>query len=212
MHDEFRKFIFGHAFPCIGGQASLHESTYRLGYYPPLVAPETTAALAYDFFTFIQEQPRHNSDLFTFIAVFSGPPIRNEQHFEALLWEQLRALHALDKEHFAWAPGFSSDPQSRRFAFSFAGRPFFLAGLSPANQRRARRFRRPALVFNPHDTFEKLRREGAFQPMADVIRDREARIEGKRYQSLASFGQHTDASQYAGRVVGKSWKCPVRFG
>jgi FPC/CPF motif-containing protein YcgG len=210
-HDAFRDFMFSATFPCIGGQSAVHQDMYRFGYYGELASPSATAGLAFDFFGFLREQPAKNGDLFTFIAVFDGPLIKDEAHFELLLWMQLLGLHELDREHFDWAPGVSSDPQSRRFAFSFAGQAFFLAGFSPVNRRRARRFQRPALVFNLHETFQSLRRQGVFQPMAEVIRDNEARCEGRRYRSLSAFGQHTDASQYAGREVTQDWRCPVRF-
>jgi FPC/CPF motif-containing protein YcgG len=105
----------------------------------------------------------------------------------------------------------SSDPASPTFSFSFAGRAYFVVGLSPAGTRWARTFPWPLLAFNPHAQFEELRRTGQFERMQTVIRERDTQLEGDVNPNLANFGEHTEARQYSGREVGDDWRCPVTF-
>lgn len=52
----------------------------------------------------------------------------------------------------------SSDPDDPHFSLSFGGEAFFVVGLHPNASRPARRFSRPAMIFNLHDQFEELRK------------------------------------------------------
>jgi uncharacterized protein len=127
------------------------------------------------------------------------------------LWEQLAELHELDREHHEWDETVSRDPADPRFAFSFAGRAFFVVGLSPQAERWARRFPWPLLAFNAHFQFEKLREDGRFEGIRDTVRQRDANIEGDVNPNVEDFGEHTEARQYSGRSVPNDWSCPVRF-
>jgi FPC/CPF motif-containing protein YcgG len=121
----------------------------------------------------------------------------------------LHRLHALDTQH--WDPAVSSDPADPHFSFSFSGRGFFVVGLQPSGPRWARTFPWPTLVFNAHDQFERLREQGQFERIQEVIRDRDVQLEGDVNPNLANFGEHTEARQYSGRPVEGAWKCPVSF-
>src|SRR5207253_10806188 len=94
------------------------------------------------------------------------------------------------------------------FSFSFAGHAFFIVGLHPGSARLARQFPWPTLVFNPHVQFERLREEGKFEKMKEVVRHREEQLEGDVSPVLADFGADTEAKQYAGRVVEPGWHPP----
>jgi FPC/CPF motif-containing protein YcgG len=63
-------------------------------------------------------------------------------------------------------------------------------------------------VFNPHAQFERLREEGKFKKMKEVVRQREEQLEGDISPVLADFGADTEAKQYAGRVVEPGWHPP----
>jgi FPC/CPF motif-containing protein YcgG len=148
----------------------------------------------------------------SYVASFLEPKVRSAAAFERLLWQQLRDLHELDRQHFEWNPGVSPDPDDAAFSFSFGGGAYFIVGLSPASQRWARHFPWPTLVFNDHFQFERLREEHRFERLRDVIRERDTKLHGSANSVLEDHGSaHSEARQYAGRQVGDDWRCPVRF-
>ena len=69
---------------------------------------------------------------------------------------------------------------------------------------------RPTLVFNLHDQFEQLRKEGRYERMRERILDRDAALAGSVNPMLARFGEESEARQYSGRQVGKDWDCPFQ--
>jgi FPC/CPF motif-containing protein YcgG len=104
-----------------------------------------------------------------------------------------------------------ADPESAHFGFSFAGEAFFVVGLHPGSSRLARRFKWPALVFNPHGQFRRLRISGRFQGLRDQVRKRELALQGGLNPNLAEFGAEPESRQYSGRRVPPAWRCPARF-
>jgi FPC/CPF motif-containing protein YcgG len=211
VHDALRALVLDPEYPCVGSRSVINQGSYRFGMYDEMNTPAATAGLAHDLFEFVLEQPEIGGEFSSFIACFDAPKALEPEEFEKRLWEQLGALHELDREHHTWDPSVSSDPADPQFSFSFAGRAFFVVGLSPAGERWARTFPWPTLVFNAHFQFEELRESEQFERMRDVIRQRDAEIEGGTNPNLADFGEHTEARQYAGREAGEDWRCPVSF-
>jgi FPC/CPF motif-containing protein YcgG len=211
VHAAFRAFVLDPEYPCVGSRSALNQGSYRFALYDELAAREATEVLAFDLHTFVREQPAIEGEFTTFVACFESPKVRDEEEFERLLWDQLRQLHDLDRHHHRWDPSVSSDPDDPQFSFSFAGRAFFVVGLSPAASRWARQFPWPLLAFNAHFQFEELRRTGHFERVREVVRERDEAIEGVVNPMLADFGDHTEARQYAGREVNDEWSCPVKF-
>ena len=66
----------------------------------------------------------------------------------------------------------------------------------------------PAIVFNLHWQFEKLREMGNYQVVRDRIRQRDEELQGTINPMMEDFGEGSEAKQYSGRKVGKEWKCP----
>jgi FPC/CPF motif-containing protein YcgG len=211
VHDALRALVLDPEYPCVGSRSVLNQGSYRFAMYDEMNSAGATAGLARDLLTFTHEQPEIGGQFTSFIACFDAPKAIDAAEFERRLWEQLKALHDLDREHHDWDPSVSSDPEDPQFSFSFGGRAFFVVGLSPAGGRWARTFPWPTLVFNAHFQFEELRESGQFERMQEVIRDRDATIEGDTNPNLSDFGEHTEARQYAGREVPADWRCPVAF-
>jgi len=159
-------------------------------------------------FTFVQEQMELDELFTTFVASFIGPQSADEKSFERLLWSQLQSLHEQDRVHHTWDPSVASDPQDPRFAFSFAGRAFFIVGLSAGSSRWTRRFAWPTLIFNAHYQFDRLRERGKYTLMQQAIRTREQVLQGNVNAALSNFGETSEARQYAGRMVEEDWQCP----
>lgn len=208
VHDSFRALVLNPAFSCVGAKSAVRRGSYRFGLYAEMGSPGSTAGLARDLFDFVEEQDDLDGKFSTFVACFEGPVDSDEEAFEGLLWAQLRRLHEQDRRHHGWAPSVSRDPEDPKFAFSFAGTAFFVVGLHAASSRFARRFAWPTLVFNAHHQFDKLREEGRYDRVQEVIRDRERDLQGSLNPNLADFGTRSEARQYSGRPVEEEWRCP----
>lgn len=208
IHDSFRALILNPQFSCVGAKSAIQNGGYRIGHYDELATPTATAGLAHDLYHFLSEQPSLDSEFSTFVATFSQPVIHSEEQFEKLLWQQLQLLHEADARVHQWDPNVSDDPANPHFAFSFAEQSFFVVGIHPAASRYTRKFAWPALVFNLHAQFEKLREDGKFERMQEVIRSREQALQGSINENLSEHGTMSDARQYAGRPVADDWECP----
>lgn len=204
----FRAFVTDPRFPCLGGASVVRRRTYRLHVYDALGSLESTEPLARDLEAFVGETPLDAGTPLAFIAVFPQSPPANEQAFEHRLWGQLQLLNDHDDPAAGWDPTVSPDPDDRRFSFSFVGRAFFVVGLHPESSRLSRRFRWPALVFNPHAQFERLRAEGRYARYQTLIRERDVKLQGTVNPNLADFGERSAARQYSGRATEAGWKCP----
>jgi FPC/CPF motif-containing protein YcgG len=212
VHDSFRALVSNSRFSCVGAKAALGTGSYRAGLYERLGSAEAAAGLARDLFFFVEDQGELGGPFSTFVASFVEPTAVDEAAFERLLWEQLQRLHEEDRRHHGWNPFVSNDPEDPRFAFSFAGTAFFVVGLHPASSRFARRFAWPTLVFNAHHQFDKLRAEGRYGRMQEVIRARELALEGDLNPNLGDFGVLSEARQYSGRPAEPDWRCPFHAG
>jgi uncharacterized protein len=208
VHDSFRALVLNPTFSCVGAKSAIRRGNYHLGFYEEMSSLGSTAGLARDLFEFIDEQDTLDGEFSTFVACFKEPVGVSEKGFERLLWAQLQRLHEEDRRHHRWKSSVSSDPKDSDFAFSFAGRTFFVVGLHSASSRFTRRFAWPTLVFNAHHQFEKLREEGRYARMQEVIRGRERNLQGTLNPNLADFGTSSEARQYSGRPVEEEWRCP----
>jgi FPC/CPF motif-containing protein YcgG len=207
---DFSRFVSDPHYPCLGARSALHRDGCRVRVYGPMGLAATTAALAADlaeFADFSAGAIAASAAFVSFIALFLDVAFDGESAFESALWRQLTMLDASDPSP-AWAAGVSDDPDDPHFAFSFAGRAFFVVGLHPESSRLARRFAWPALVFNPHAQFQRLRAEQRFEGLREAIRVRDVALQGDVNPNLADVGERSEARQYSGRPVEESWRCP----
>lgn len=209
-HAHLRQQIMGQFYPCTGAVSAFSQKHYRFGLYPELGSDRAVVAVCHDLYDFHHEFPTVNDHFITFIAMFRGPVIKSEAHFEELMWHQLQAMHVCDAEFFTWDPRVATDPQNPRFSFSIGGRGMFIIGMHPKASRLARVSRHPALVFNLHEQFDRLRERGKFDAMKQAIRTRDKAFQGSVNPMLTTFGEQSEAQQYAGRLVPESWICPFR--
>jgi len=209
LAEEFRLFVAQRDFPCVGAKAALAR-----GHLHFLIARDITSAWddlrIYPALSRFSELYRHNQALFqSFVVIFRGPTFLNEAKFETCLWERLQSLTDKDDWHGQkHDTRVSADPSDPHFSLSFAAEAFFAVGLHPHASRPARRFGYPAIVFNPHAQFEKLREENLFHGLQEKISKRDEALAGSRNPMLETYGEASEAPQYSGRVVENSWKCP----
>lgn len=205
-----RGFVEHAQYPCVGAKAALKRRSYRLAIYKDLGGERESRELVEDLAWFAAAAPTIDETAATFIAVFQGPSFEDAGAFEAALWQHLQRAHEHDARSAEWDPAVSSDPADADFSFSVGGSAFFVIGMSPIARREARRFPFPALIFNLHEQFERLREAGLYEPMKRTIREREERLEGRPNPTLADFGTTSEAQQYAGVPHHHGWTPPFR--
>ena len=208
IREAFKEFVGDPGFPCLAAKSTARPDDEDLRVYGRLGSVAVSDALAANLTRFAREASTADR-LSAFVAIFTGRPPASERAFERRLWTQLQLLHERDDPAAGWDPAVSADPRDPRFSFSFAGTAFFVVGLHPRSSRLARRFRYPALVFNPHAQFERLRREGHFERLRDLIRARDLALQGSINPTLSDFGERSEAEQYSGRDTTEGpWRCP----
>lgn len=211
-HESFRGMVMSDPYPCVVGRGVLRRADYRFGAYPPLGTVQSARAVAADLWQFIQDFPIRQEHFASFVASYDGPICSSEQEFEDVLWQQLQLLHDLDREHHDWNDMVGSDPNTKGFSFSFAGRPFFIIGMHPASSRWARQPARPTMVFNAHEQFNLLRESGMMPKITDSIRTKDRKMQGTINPALVFFdGDNPETVMYSGRVPDDDWKCPVHI-
>lgn len=206
---RFRTYVQDRAFPCVGAKSAVGRNQMRF-----IVARDMRSAWddlrIYAGLLDFAAAYRENSNLFqSLVVIFETPETLSEDQFEACLWTRLQSLADKDAWHGQdYDDRVSSDPDSPHFSLSFGGEAFFVVGLHPSASRPARRFERPALVFNVHDQFERLRAENRYEALRSSIMDRDVALAGAPNPMLARHGEISEARQYSGRAVNSDWRCP----
>ena len=203
----FEAFIGEKSFPCLGAKAS--HAQHRLQYLcvHDIVSARDDRHIADRLQAFARMTD--DDSLFVSIAVlFPDSAPLSEQAFEDALWQRLRAVHAIDRTTNRWDDSVSDDPLSSHFSMSVGGTAFYVVGLHPGSSRLARRFRCPALVFNPHGQFERLRADGRYGKLREAIITRDVAFCGSPNPMLTVHGTSSEARQYSGRRVDPDWTCP----
>jgi FPC/CPF motif-containing protein YcgG len=208
---DFAAFIHSDAFPCVGAKSALALGGLVVLEAGDFACPRHDAAIHRALGEFGQRTSEDKVGLASFACLFSHGPKLSEDQFEAALWSRAQGLHDIDAASGAtWADGVSREPESPDFSFSVGGVAYFVVGLHPGASRAARRFCRPALIFNPHEQFERLRQDGRYYTMQSIIREREIARHGSINPMLSDFGAGREAAQYSGRQVGAGWTCPLK--
>lgn len=208
LREAFKNFIGERAFPCTGAHASQATGQLRMVEAADFSVGDDDPRLLEEIYRFIDENREAPNEFRSLVILFRGPTDKDEAEFERTFWQRLQAWHELDRQRFPWAEGVSQDPQNPHFRFSLGGEAFYVIGMHPGSSRRARRFQAPAIVLNLHSQFEALRARGKYMPMRDNIRKRDQAYSGSVNPMLADFGESSEASQYSGRAIDRSWKCP----
>lgn len=204
---EFATFVSSASFSCLVGKGVVNRDGHIVRAYGPLGTRAATSALARDLTAF-GARAREAIGLRAFVAVFPDRAPRTELAFESRLWAQLQRLSDADDADASWDPSVSDDGDDPMFSFSFGGHAYFVVGMHAHSSRVSRCFRWPALVFNPHAQFGRLRGEGRFARIQKTIREREIAVQGSLNPNLADFGERSEARQYSGREVAEDWRCP----
>jgi len=209
LTERFRDFVKHQAFPCVGAKSAIGRGQMKF-----VVARDIRSswddlriyAALLDFAHAYRAAPT----LFqSFVVLFEQPHRCTEDQFEQFLWTRVQSLADKDAWHGQdYDPRVSADPTSPHFSLSFGGEGFFVVGLHPDASRPARRFESPALVFNLHDQFARLKAEARYEPLRENIIKRDVAMAGSENPMLARHGEISEARQYSGRAVEGGWNCP----
>ena len=211
LADEFRRFVAQPQFPCLGAKSALARGRLSFVVARDISSSWDDLRIYPALFNFAKAYRRRRQLFQSFVGVFRGPRSLGEEEYEQCLWDRVQSLTGKDvwfgEDHDTRV---SADPANPRFSVSFGSEAFFVVGLHPNASRPGRRFRCPAMVFNPHEQFEELRRQNIYEKLRESILERDAALAGSRNPMLQVFGEKSEARQYSGRIVEADWKCPYR--
>ncbi len=211
LAERFRSFIQDRNFPCVGAKSALARGNMRIIVGRDLRSAWDDLRIHPALMDIARDYALDPAPFQSLAVVFEEDAGLDEAGFERHLWQRLQSLS--DKDDWLGQPvdpRVSDDPDDPHFSLSFGGEAFFVVGLHPGASRPARRFDRPALVFNLHDQFEQLRASGVYEKMRGTIIDRDIALAGDANPMLARHGTISEARQYSGRAVDAGWRCPFR--
>ena len=206
---EFNEFILDYPYPCVAARAAVKSKQISYMVADHMACPKDDAGILSFLYHFINHFRRATTKFHSAVIFFRGPEIQAEEEFENLFWPRLQALIRLDHKFFGTDPRVSADPASPDFSFSLGEEAFFIIGLHPASSRPSRKFRYPAMVFNPHVQFDELRKADRYEKMKHIIRKRDKEYSGSVNPMLSDFGKSSEVYQYSGRQHDAEWQCPL---
>jgi len=207
--EHFLAHLNDKLFPCVAAHNAVEKNNIQCMVADHMACPKDDEAIVTFLYDFIDEFRKAKDDFYSAVILFREPDIRSEEMFDSFFWTRLQALADIDAAHYGYDPRVNPDIYSPNFSFSLKEEAFYIIGLHPASSRLARRFQYPAIVFNAHAQFEKLREENHYTRMQHVVRKRDLQYSGSVNPMLADFGESSEVFQYSGRQYEKDWKCPL---
>jgi uncharacterized protein len=204
---SLRDFIGLPDFPCVMAKAVANQGfLITKSVMEPLREVDFILTQLYSFIDEFRSQPQRLS---SFILVLKEPRLKSFEAFEKAFWPLIKTIHSLDKQLYPHDPRVGTNPDDDKFSFSLKSEAFFILTLHPQSPRWARRFKFPAIVFNPHVQFERLRSRGIFKKVRNLIRYRDKLLQGSINPMLNDFGEKSEVFQYLGKVYGPQDSNPL---
>jgi uncharacterized protein len=205
---EYLNFIRDKDFPCIAAKAALAEDQIKALVAEHLACPKDDADILKFLYRFVDVYRSAETSYHSAVIIFKGPENCPEEIFSDMLWKRLQSVSDLDASKYGWDRRVEKDATSPDFSFSIKEEAFYVIGLHANSSRKSRQFKYPALVFNPHDQFEKLRASNKYAAMREAVRKRDIKLSGSVNPMLADFGESSEVFQYSGVKYDSNWKCP----
>jgi FPC/CPF motif-containing protein YcgG len=209
MIQQYYQFLDSKGFPCVGAKAALKSGQIRCMVAGDMASSGDDENILNFIYEFVDSYRNSAKPFHTAAVLFQKPETLLENDFEDMLWSRLNSLALLDRKKYHHDERVDADPSSPRFSFSLKEEAFFIIGLHPDSTRTARRFNFPAMVFNPHEEFERLKRAGRYERMKKVVRKRDIELSGSINPTLTDFGEAPEVYQYSGKQHNSAWKCPL---
>jgi hypothetical protein len=207
---ELRHFICEETYPCVAARAAMAHNDIPCFVANHLACPNDDSDILKFLYDFIGRFRKSKPGFRSAAILFKSPAETTPETFETLLWQRLQALSDLDAQNFEYDPRVNRNPSSSDFSFSLGAEAFFIIGLHPGSPRPSRRFKYPALIFNPHVQFEQLRALNRYEKLKHIVRQRDVLYSGSVNPMLADFGDVSEAFQYSGRQYDSDWTCPLK--
>jgi FPC/CPF motif-containing protein YcgG len=207
--EEYRRFLRLRGFPCIGAKAALSRDHVKCMVAADMSNGQDDEKILSFIYQFVDSYRNSNESFHSAAVIFSNPELPSESEFETMFWSRLNSLGDLDRKKYTHDKRVDSDPSSSKFSFSLKEEAFFIIGLHPSSSRKSRRFNYPAIIFNPHGEFERLKRAGRYDSMKKVVRRRDELYSGSVNPMLKDFGEAPEVFQYSGKQYDSTWKCPL---
>jgi FPC/CPF motif-containing protein YcgG len=206
---EYSEFLSKKEFPCVAAKAALSRNHIQCMVALHMACPADDKTILQFLYGFVDMYRASKESFHSAAVIFKEPVAINETLFDTLLWHRLNSLSSMDKKNYDHDRRVDSNPNSSHFSFSLKEEAFFILGLHPGSSRRSRQFKYPALIFNPHAEFEKLRNSDRYTKMKEVVRKRDVEFSGSVNPMLADFGEASEVYQYSGIHYDADWTCPL---
>lgn len=208
MNYDLIEFIKKSSFPCIMAKSVATKGNLQTITVNDIETIQNIKSIQEQLYEFIDNYRANPNKLHSFVLTVQNK-IYDFERFEKIFWDFLTKLHEMDKRLFAHDPRVSSDSRNNDFSFSLKEEAFFILLLHPQSPRWSRRFKYPAIVFNPHQQFEKLRVNGTFTKIRDIIRRKDKLLQGNINPMLDDFGNKSEVFQYTGRAYSSAEDLPI---
>lgn len=209
MKEILSRFIFQTDFPCIMAKSLFKKGNVQTYSIKDPLHPKTQKFVLERMYGFIEEFRRAPEKLSSFIVGLEVGKLSFPE-FEKIFWKFLSDIYLLDKELYSHDSRVSADPYEGNFSFSIKEESFFILGLHPESPRKSRRFSIPTIVFNPHEQFERLRKEGVFKKIRTLIRRKDEELQGEKNPMLSDFGGRSEVFQYLGVTYPSGTEVPLK--
>lgn len=210
--EHYKSFLFRKEYPCVAAKAAIQKQQVRVFVADHMACPKDDRAILDFMYNFVDEYRSSEEFFHSAAVIFKGPgDMPSEDIFEAMLFQRLQSLADMGAREYAYDKRVSSDPTSKDFSFSIKEEAFYIIGLHPKSSRAARRFMYPAMVFNPHQQFEDLRKTQRYDKMKNIVRKLDTAYSGSVNPMLQDFGSSPEVFQYSGRKLDHSWQCPLKI-
>lgn len=198
-------------FPCVAAKAAMVKAQLNIMVVGHMACPKDDRSILDFIYGFVDKYREAGTLFHSAVVIFDQPEIYNEKMYSQFFWDRLQALSNLDAVNYHYDERVDPHPESENFSFSLKGEAFFIIGMHPAASRDARKFKYPAIVFNPHAQFEQLREANQYSKMKNIVRKRDIALSGSINPMLEDFGSSSEVYQYTGQKLDSSWKCPLNI-
>lgn len=209
--NEYSGFIRNKNFPCIGAKTAWAKNQVQCFVAGNMACPLDDEKILEYLYTYIDSYRKTGGIFHSVAIIFTGPVNISEAIFEKLLWQRLQAISNLDSVNYKYDKRVSSDTVSPDFSFSLKEEAFFIIGMHPGSSRPSRRFKYPALVFNPHEQFELMKTTNKYEMMKQSVRKRDMIFSGSVNPMLNDHGKKTEVLQYSGKNYSGPMQCPLKI-
>ena len=212
VHEEIRSLIMQPSYPCVAAVQSVVRQDYIVGLYSNFGEGRSWKKLRVDLIQFLNQLSVTNSRYLSFWAVFEESEMNlTENQFEEKFWKELSLITSLEERDQDWGHLHPANPDDPMFCLSINREKLFVVGLHDSSSREARRFSKPAMVFNAFSQFEKFQLEGTYKKMVETNRNRDVKFQGAANPMAIAHGEKWESIQFSGKENSSTWKCPFHF-